>query len=205
MKLKYLIFLSILLLVGCQKCPEPTVIDHEKGVCCDDFDNNFICDYNEEIEEPKMNRIATIETNLGKIKIELNEEKSPKTTANFITLAQSGFYNGIIFHRVIPDFMIQGGDPTGTGMGGSDQNVEDEFSNGLSHEKGVISMANSGPGSASSQFFITLKETPWLNGKHTVFGKVVEGQDVVENISNVPRDSSDKPNDDVKMLSVKVE
>jgi peptidyl-prolyl cis-trans isomerase B (cyclophilin B) len=126
---------------------------------------------------------AVIETSRGKIEIALEPEKTPVTTANFVNLAQRGFYNGVTFHRVIPNFMIQGGDPTGTGSGGPGYRFEDEFDPTLKHTgPGVLSMANAGPGTNSSQFFITHVATPWLDGKHSVFGHVIKGQDVVEAI-----------------------
>jgi peptidyl-prolyl cis-trans isomerase B (cyclophilin B) len=126
---------------------------------------------------------AVIETNRGKIEIALEPEKTPVTTANFVNLAQHGFYNGITFHRVIPDFMVQGGDPTGTGAGGPGYRFEDEFDPSLKHTgPGVLSMANAGPGTNGSQFFITHVATPWLDGKHSVFGHVISGQNVVDSI-----------------------
>lgn len=126
---------------------------------------------------------ASIETSKGTIEIDLYPEHAPKTVNNFVFLAREGFYNGISFHRVISDFMIQGGDPTGTGMGGPGYKFGDEFDgNPLTHEKGVISMANAGPNTNGSQFFITHGPQPHLNGNHTVFGKVTGGQDVVDAI-----------------------
>lgn len=126
---------------------------------------------------------ATIETTKGKIELELTPDKTPVTVANFVNLAQKGFYNGVVFHRVIADFMIQGGDPTGTGGGGPGYRFEDEFDPTLKHDgPGVLSMANAGPGTNGSQFFITHVATPWLNGKHSVFGRVTSGQDVVNAI-----------------------
>jgi len=124
---------------------------------------------------------ATVETTRGTIELDLYPEHAPRTVNNFAFLAGEGFYDGIEFHRVIPDFMIQGGDPTGSGAGGPGYRFEDEFNNNpLVHEKGVISMANAGPSTNGSQFFITHLATPHLDGRHTVFGKVVQGQDVVD-------------------------
>ena len=124
-----------------------------------------------------------ISTTKGDIELALYPSKAPVTVANFLNLINRGYYKGISFHRVIPDFMIQGGDPTGTGMGGPGYSFEDEFSPDLKHDgPGVLSMANAGPGTNGSQFFITHVPTDWLNGKHTVFGKVTEGQDVVDSI-----------------------
>ena len=149
--------------------------------------------------------MVTIETTKGAIVLELYPEAAPKTVANFIKLANQGFYNGVIFHRVIPGFMIQGGDPTGTGRGGPGYAFEDEVSPHLTHEKpGTLSMANAGPNTNGSQFFITLAPTPWLNGKHTIFGHVAQGQSVIEAIAAVPRDANDRPVTEIKMLSVTV-
>lgn len=123
-------------------------------------------------------KIAVLKTNKGDINLELFEEKTPKTVKNFVDLIKSGFYNGVSFHRVINDFMIQGGDPTGTGMGGPGYEFEDEFVKGLEFDKeGLLAMANAGPNTNGSQFFITHVKTPWLNYRHTIFGKVVSERD----------------------------
>ena len=127
-----------------------------------------------------MSLFATFDTDRGPIKIELYPDKAPLTVANFVNLARRGFYDGLGFHRVIPDFMIQGGCPEGSGRGGPGYKFEDEANNGLRHERGVLSMANAGPNTNGSQFFITHVATPWLDGKHTVFGKVVSGLEVVD-------------------------
>ena len=127
-----------------------------------------------------MSLIATFDTSRGPIRVELAADKAPLTVANFVNLAKRGFYDGLSFHRVISDFMIQGGCPQGTGTGGPGYKFEDEANNGLGHERGVLSMANAGPNTNGSQFFITHVATPWLDGKHTVFGKVIEGLDVVD-------------------------
>ena len=127
-----------------------------------------------------MSLTATFDTDRGPIKVELAADKAPLTVANFVNLARRGFYDGLKFHRVINDFMIQGGCPQGTGTGGPGYKFEDETGNGLRHERGVLSMANAGPNTNGSQFFITHVATPWLDGKHTVFGKVVEGLDAVD-------------------------
>ena len=152
------------------------------------------------------NRIAVIETNLGTIELELFEDKTPITTKNFIDLATSGFYDGVIFHRVIDGFMIQGGDPTGTGMGGPDYTIEDEFRDDLAFTgEGILAMANTGmPHTGGSQFFITLAATPWLNGHHTIFGKVLKGMDVVHKIGSTPTGYADRPVDDVVMERVTI-
>jgi peptidyl-prolyl cis-trans isomerase B (cyclophilin B) len=134
--------------------------------------------------DPKKKYSVSMNTSKGIIEIELYPEHAPKTVNNFVFLAKEGFYDGILFHRVISDFMIQGGDPTGTGRGGPGYKFEDEFNgNPLKHERCVISMANAGPNTNGSQFFITHSPQPHLNGKHTVFGKVKNGQDVVDLIA----------------------
>ena len=130
-----------------------------------------------------MSLTATFDTARGPIKIELYPDKAPLTVANFVNLAQRGFYDGLSFHRVIPDFMIQGGCPEGSGRGGPGYKFEDETTNGVRHERGVLSMANAGPNTNGSQFFITHVPTPWLDGKHTVFGKVTEGLDIVDSVA----------------------
>src|SRR6059036_3486778 len=140
---------------------------------------------------------ATLHTNHGAIAVELFDADAPKTVENFRKLAGDGFYNGVIFHRVIKDFMIQGGDPTGTGRGGPGYTFEDEF-NDHKVERGALAMANAGPNTNGSQFFIvTTDAAPWLDGKHTVFGRVTDGMDVVDSISTVDTDASDKPRTDV--------
>ncbi|GAA4869821.1 peptidylprolyl isomerase [Luteimonas vadosa] len=127
-----------------------------------------------------MSLHALFDTDRGPIKVELYPEKAPLTVANFVNLARRGFYDGLNFHRVIPDFMVQGGCPQGSGTGGPGYKFEDETDNGVRHERGVLSMANAGPNTNGSQFFITHVATPWLDGKHTVFGKVVDGLEVVD-------------------------
>ena len=182
--------------------------------------------------------LATIKTNMGEIKVKLFPAEAPKTVENFTTHAKEGYYNGLIFHRVIKDFMIQGGDPTGTGMGGESiwgHSFEDEFDVKLHNIKGALSMANAGPNTNGSQFFIVqadnvpanmlsqMKEmpesfpedivkayeekggTPWLDFRHTVFGQVVEGIEVVDNIANVKVGAADKPVDDVVIETITVE
>lgn len=185
------------------------------------------------------NLTATMYTTLGTIKIKLFPEEAPKSVENFTTHAKNGFYDGIVFHRVIKDFMIQGGDPTGTGRGGESiwgASFEDEFDEKLHNLRGALSMANAGPNTNGSQFFIVqcntcdprllsqmeqlanngfpaecvedykaLGGTPWLDFKHSVFGQVYEGMDIVDAIANVETDRSDKPLEDVKIISVEVE
>ncbi|WP_084573865.1 peptidylprolyl isomerase [Sporomusa malonica] len=153
----------------------------------------------------KKNSVALFETSKGIFRIELSEDKAPLTTKNFITLANKGFYNGLIFHRVIENFMIQGGDPKGNGTGGPGYTIPDEFHRDLKHNEGVISMANAGPNTGGSQFFITLKATPWLDTKHAVFGKVIEGMDVVHAIGKVKTGAQDKPSEDVVIKKITIE
>ena len=151
------------------------------------------------------NRKIKFTTNKGVFVAEMFEDKAPLTTKNFIELVEKGFYDGIIFHRVIDGFMIQGGDPTGSGMGGPGYKIKDEFGEGLKHDdEGILSMANAGPNTGGSQFFITLAPTPWLNGHHAIFGKVVEGMDVVRLIGVVPTDFRDSPREAVTMEKVEV-
>ncbi len=148
---------------------------------------------------------ATFHTSEGVIELELFPEDAPKTVANFTKLAGDGFYDGLVFHRVIPDFMIQGGCPQGTGTGGPGYQFEDEF-NDHKVVKGALAMANAGPNTNGSQFFIvTAEATPWLDGKHTVFGRVTTGQDVVDRISLVDRDAGDRPNTPVAIERVEIQ
>lgn len=170
--------------------------------------------------KPMENVYAELDTTQGKIKIKLFSDKAPKTVANFVGLAEGTkeftdpktgkkmkrpFYDGLIFHRVIPDFMIQGGDPRGTGTGGPGYTFADEFDSSLKHDKpGILSMANAGPNTNGSQFFIIDKPTPWLDGRHAVFGEVVDGIDVVHKIAHISRDSSDKPLQDVVIRKVTI-
>ncbi|MCS7053322.1 MAG: peptidylprolyl isomerase [Ignavibacterium sp.] len=153
--------------------------------------------------------VAIIQTNMGTIELELFADKTPKTVENFVGLAKKGYYNGVIFHRVIDKFMIQGGDPTGTGRGGESLwggKFEDEIVPELKHDsEGILSMANAGPNTNGSQFFITLVPTPWLDGKHTVFGKVIKGMDVVRAIGKVQTNQMDRPLKDVVMEKVTIE
>nr|POF13048.1 peptidyl-prolyl cis-trans isomerase-like 1 [Quercus suber] len=149
-----------------------------------------------------------LHTSLGDITIALYKDQTPKTCRNFATLASRGYYNNVVFHRIIAGFMIQGGDPTGTGRGGESiygSKFEDEIVPALRHtEKGILSMANAGPGTNGSQFFITLAPTPHLNGKHTVFGHVVQGMDVVDKLGAVKTGAGDKPLQEVKITGAEV-
>ena len=147
---------------------------------------------------------ATLHPNNGAIELELYPDDAPKTVENFEALAGKGFYDGVIFHRVIPDFMIQGGDPTGTGSGGPGYQFEDEL-NDRKVVRGALAMANAGPDTNGSQFFIvTTESAPWLDGKHTVFGRVTSGMEVVDTISEVSRDRRDRPHEDVTMERVEI-
>jgi len=152
------------------------------------------------------NPTATFETTEGTFILELFRERAPRTVSNFVELAKDGFYDGLIFHRVIQDFMIQGGDPEGTGMGGPGYTIDDEFHPELRHDAaGVLSMANAGPNTGGSQFFITLAATPWLDDRHAVFGKVTDGLEVVEEIGAVKTDANDRPIEDVRIESVTID
>ena len=158
------------------------------------------------------NPIATLETSKGNIKIELRADLAPKAVQNFVTHSKNGYYNGLIFHRVIKDFMIQGGDPTGTGSGGESiwgKPFKDEFApNAVFDKAGILAMANSGPNTNGSQFFITTVVTYHLNGRHTIFGYIKEGFDIVKKIESVEtngRYEGNKPLEDVKIISVKIE
>lgn len=190
----YTFSITLVILVGCQSNnneEQPQTSTEKKGV---------------KMEEMV---VAVMQTNMGNIEIELFEKETPKTVENFTGLAEKGYYDGIIFHRVIENFMIQGGDPTGTGMGGESfwgGKFNDEFDPNLRHDvPGVLSMANAGPNTNGSQFFITLVPTPWLDGKHSVFGKVINGLDVVMKIGVVETAGADKPVDDVVMEKVTIE
>ena len=151
------------------------------------------------------NPTVTIETNHGTITAEMFMDLAPKTAGNFIELAKKGYYDDLIFHRVIPGFMIQGGCPDKNGTGGPGYSIPDEFGPGLAHtHSGIFSMANSGPNSGGSQFFITLAATPWLDGKHAIFGKVTEGMDIVEAIGATKTGMMDRPVEEVVMTKVTV-
>ena len=148
---------------------------------------------------------VTLRTTLGDIRIELFRDRAPKTVENFVSLVRKGFYNGLTFHRVIPGFMIQGGCPKGDGTGGPGYTIRDEFDASLRHDgPGVLSMANAGPNTGGSQFFITLAATPWLDRKHAVFGRVRSGQEIVEKIAAVPRDANDRPRSAVRIVEATV-
>ncbi len=151
------------------------------------------------------NPSATLRTTLGDVRLELYRDRAPKTAGNFATLVKKGFYNGLTFHRVIPGFMVQTGCPVGDGTGGPGFSIPDEFGAGLRHDRaGVLSIANAGPNTGGSQFFITLAATPWLDGKHAIFGQVRGGQDVVEKIGAVPRDANDRPRTPVRIVEATI-
>ena len=156
-------------------------------------------------EAAAKRQVATFETNYGVVKIELYNDLAPVTVKNFVDLVNKGYYNGLTFHRVIDQFMIQGGCPIGNGTGGPGYTIPDEFGKGLKHNtKGILSMANAGPNTGGSQFFITLVPTPWLDGHHAIFGHVIAGMDVVEKIGKLPTDSRDRPLKKVVMEKVTV-
>ena len=165
----------------------------------------FILGQNGMSEEENLNKVAVIETNMGTMEIELFEDKAPRTVSNFVDLIEKGFYDGVIFHRIISGFMIQGGDPTGTGRGGPGYTIDDEFHPDLKHDsKGILSMANAGPNTGGSQFFITLAPTPHLDNRHAVFGKLISGEDVLDKIGAVETGPNDKPINEVKMIKVTI-
>lgn len=146
-----------------------------------------------------------LETSVGNMEIELFADRAPKTAQNFRSLVEKGFYNGLTFHRIIDGFMIQGGCPRGDGTGGPGYKIPDEFGPGLRHDRpGIVSMANAGPNTGGSQFFITLAPTPWLDGKHAIFGRVVQGLDVLAQIGHTPTDARDRPRTPVKILRADV-
>ena len=181
---KELILLSLIILLGCAGSVE-TNVDNNGG--------------------ENMNRHVLMETSMGNVEIELYEDKAPATTKNFVDLIEKGFYDGIIFHRVIDGFMIQGGDPSGDGTGGPGYEIKDEFGPGLKHDsKGILSMANAGPNTGGSQFFITLGPTPHLDGRHAIFGKVVIGMPIIEQPGKVEVDGSDRPKEEIKMVKVSI-
>jgi len=211
MKTFFFLFLSIFLFSACSN----NSVDQKKTVTEKLQNAQKNEKTNDEISPEKMTEkfdeksdyLATMKTSMGEIKIRLFPKKAPKTVENFVRLAESGFYDGVIFHRVIPNFMIQGGDPTGTGTGGKSifgKPFADEFSD-LKNVRGALSMANAGPNTNGSQFFINVVDNLHLDGRHTVFGKVIDGMDVVDAISNVPRDADDKPLSPIKIKSIAIE
>jgi peptidyl-prolyl cis-trans isomerase B (cyclophilin B) len=205
-----LIMFSFFLLTACGQKSDiekvyqgsPEQFNETKNIIMEDFDQTA--------KPKKGEQIVVMETTKGTIKIKLFPDFAPKTVENFIGLIEKNYYDGIIFHRVIPDFMVQGGDPTGTGRGGESLwggKFEDEFNPNLTHLRGALSMANAGSGTNGSQFFIVQKEegTDFLDNRHSIFGQVFDGMDVVDEIVNVERDAGDKPLEDVVMEKVTVE
>jgi len=192
-------FSIFVLIIFCMACKPKVIQSTEEGATVDQLMNLN--------EGEKL--VAVIETNKGPIDIELFAKQTPMTVRNFVGLTAKGYYNGLIFHRVIKDFMIQGGDPTGTGTGGESiygKTFEDEFVPTLHHDDpGMLSMANAGPNTNGSQFFITTVPTPWLDGRHTIFGKVIDGMNVVYDIGKVKADRNDKPVEKVVMQKVTIE
>ncbi len=176
---------------------------------CNDNKTNEEIDEGNKMDNTNQQVVAVMQTNMGTIEIELFADKAPKTVENFIGLSEKGYYDGIIFHRVIDNFMIQGGDPTGTGRGGESLwggSFADEFNPELKHDApGILSMANAGPNTNGSQFFITLVPTPWLDGKHSVFGKVINGMEVVENIGKAKTGAMDKPLEKIVIEKITIE
>lgn len=157
----------------------------------------------EDIEMSNDNTLVTIKTSKGDIDVMLFDERAPITVNNFLSLADQNFYDDVIFHRIIEGFMIQGGDPTGTGTGGPGYQIEDEFHPELRHNSsGILSMANAGPNTGGSQFFITLDATPWLDDRHAVFGRVIDGMDVVNTLGSVDTDSADRPLENIFIESI---
>ncbi len=203
MKKILLLFLSVALISGCGKKNETKKVTISAN-------SNFEAQVKKimDIGSSEM-LIAVIKTNMGTMELELYPHKTPKTVENFVGLALKGYYNGVTFHRVIDNFMIQGGDPTGTGMGGQSiwgGKFQDEFRQDLRFDSpGILAMANAGPNTNGSQFFITLVPTPWLNGHHTIFGHLIKGMDVLKAIGKVKTGQRDKPVNDVIMESVTIE
>jgi peptidyl-prolyl cis-trans isomerase B (cyclophilin B) len=204
---KFLIPLFVLaLLVGCTKTDTPVTDPYDQTSSIENPMNNDTTTGDQPVgfDGQLLSGMHTVvfKTSMGDITLELDADKAPKTVTNMVVLAQMGFYNGLTFHRVIPDFMIQGGDPNGNGTGGGSifgPEFEDEI-NDMKLERGVIAMANRGPNTNGSQFFIvTAESTPWLDGRHTVFGRVTEGMDVVNAISQIPVDDRDMPVQPVTM------
>ncbi len=163
-----------------------------------------VSDKEDVMKTSSKHTIVSLDTSLGEVQVELFDDSMPITAGNFKKLANQGFYDGVIFHRVIPGFMIQGGDHTGTGMGGPGYKIKDEFTSKNRNDRGTISMANSGPDTGGSQFFINVVNNNFLDSKHPVFGKVVKGMDVVDAISKVQRNSADKPLKDVMIKKATV-
>lgn len=207
MKKVFLLLLAMVLMTGSCLAASGNASGNERTTSVQD--GSAVKDVHKDVhkgDKKMVNRIAVFETNLGNFSVELFEDETPITTENFIDLAEKGFYDGVIFHRVIDGFMIQGGDPEGTGMGGPGYTIEDEFRDDLRFDgEGILAMANTGmPHTGGSQFFITLDKTPWLNGHHTIFGKVKEGMDVVRRIGHSETDMADRPLEDVVIKTIEI-
>ncbi|EEX69883.1 peptidylprolyl isomerase [Mitsuokella multacida] len=207
MKKVFLLLLAMVLMTGSCLAASGNASGNERTTSVQD--GPAVKDVHKDVhkgDKKMVNRIAVFETNLGNFSVELFEDETPITTENFIDLAEKGFYDGVIFHRVIDGFMIQGGDPEGTGMGGPGYTIEDEFRDDLRFDgEGILAMANTGmPHTGGSQFFITLDKTPWLNGHHTIFGKVKEGMDVVRRIGHSETDMADRPLEDVVIKTIEI-
>jgi cyclophilin family peptidyl-prolyl cis-trans isomerase len=207
MKKVFLLLLAMVLMTGSCLAASGNASGNERTTSVQD--GPAVKDVHKDVhkgDKKMVNRIAVFETNLGNFSVELFEDETPITTENFIDLAEKGFYDGVIFHRVIDGFMIQGGDPEGTGMGGPGYTIEDEFVDDLRFDgEGILAMANTGmPHTGGSQFFITLDKTPWLNGHHTIFGKVKEGMDVVRRIGHSETDMADRPLEDVVIKTIEI-
>jgi len=207
MKKVFLLLLAMVLMTGSCLAASGNASGNERTTSVQD--GPAVKDVHKDVhkgDKKMVNRIAVFETNLGNFSVELFEDQTPITTGNFIDLAEKGFYDGVIFHRVIDGFMIQGGDPEGTGMGGPGYTIEDEFLDDLRFDgEGILAMANTGmPHTGGSQFFITLDKTPWLNGHHTIFGKVKEGMDVVRRIGHSETDMADRPLEDVVIKTIEI-
>ncbi len=207
MKKVFLLLLAMVLMTGSCLAASGNASGNERTTSVQD--GQAVKDVHKDVhkgDKKMVNRIAVFETNLGNFSVELFEDETPITTENFIDLAEKGFYDGVIFHRVIDGFMIQGGDPEGTGMGGPGYTIEDEFRDDLRFDgEGILAMANTGmPHTGGSQFFITLDKTPWLNGHHTIFGKVKEGMDVVRRIGHSETDMADRPLEDVVIKTIEI-
>ena len=207
MKKVFLLLLAMVMMTGSCLAASGNASGNERTTSVQD--GQAVLDVHNDVhkgDKKMVNRIAVFETNLGNFSVELFEDQTPITTENFIDLAEKGFYDGVIFHRVIDGFMIQGGDPEGTGMGGPGYTIEDEFLDDLRFDgEGILAMANTGmPHTGGSQFFITLDKTPWLNGHHTIFGKVKEGMDVVRRIGHSETDMADRPLEDVVIKTIEI-
>lgn len=207
MKKVFLLLLTMVMMTGSCLAASGNASGNERTTSVQD--GQAVKDVHKDVhkgDKKMVNRIAVFETNLGTFSVELFEDETPITTENFIDLAEKGFYDGVIFHRVIDGFMIQGGDPEGTGMGGPGYTIEDEFRDDLRFDgEGILAMANTGmPHTGGSQFFITLDKTPWLNGHHTIFGKVKEGMDVVRRIGHSETDMADRPLEDVVIKTIEI-